>query len=266
VTVNRSFEDLAVKCERESFEPGLLSVKSSTKGMAFGNIIFGGIIGAGVDMSTGAAYDYPTLVTVSITKAAGAPHPQAAQTGSQKAEAGTPNSAIAPITVGAPAVATVLTVRRAEFRVTDGFTTASRSVEVSGRDIQKGVLPGGGDFSAFMPPGGWVPANAESLGRWSRTFVAGDGQPGSSADLSGQAAPRMTLNTPTGSRQVVLVNYEGWANRSVGYGDLVVSHKAPFKLWHSSELGIPVRFESIITAPGNHKRESRETLELVALE
>lgn len=30
--------------------------------MAFGNILFGGIIGAGVDASTGAAYDYPSEV------------------------------------------------------------------------------------------------------------------------------------------------------------------------------------------------------------
>lgn len=65
-TVNRSYEDLAVRCERATLEPGLASVKSSTKGMAFGNILFGGIIGAGVDISTGAAYDYPTLITVAM--------------------------------------------------------------------------------------------------------------------------------------------------------------------------------------------------------
>ena len=63
-TVQRSFEDLSVKCEKESIEPGLISVKSSTKAMVAGNIIFGGIIGIGVDAATGAAYDYPTLITV----------------------------------------------------------------------------------------------------------------------------------------------------------------------------------------------------------
>lgn len=65
-TVNRSYEDLAVRCDRANLEPGLASVKSSTKGMAFGNILFGGIIGAGVDISTGAAYDYPALITVAM--------------------------------------------------------------------------------------------------------------------------------------------------------------------------------------------------------
>ena len=43
-------------------------VKSSTKGMAFGNILLGGFIGAGVDMSTGAAYDYPDILVVDMGK------------------------------------------------------------------------------------------------------------------------------------------------------------------------------------------------------
>jgi hypothetical protein len=67
-TVNRSFEELSVKCEKDGLEPGLLSAKSATKAMAFGNILFGGIIGAGVDISTGAAYDYPALITVMMGK------------------------------------------------------------------------------------------------------------------------------------------------------------------------------------------------------
>jgi hypothetical protein len=39
-------------------------VKSSTKGMMAGNIVFGGFIGAGVDAASGAAYDYPALFQV----------------------------------------------------------------------------------------------------------------------------------------------------------------------------------------------------------
>ena len=35
--------------------------------MAIGNIIFGGVIGAGVDISTGAAYDYPNLIVVNMS-------------------------------------------------------------------------------------------------------------------------------------------------------------------------------------------------------
>lgn len=64
VVVSRSFEDLLINCEKENQAPGVASVKSSTKAMAFGNILFGGVIGAGVDVATGAAYDYPTMITV----------------------------------------------------------------------------------------------------------------------------------------------------------------------------------------------------------
>jgi hypothetical protein len=64
VSVRRSYDDLLVNCEKETQDAGLASVKSSTKAMAFGNIIFGGLIGAGVDVASGAAYDYPTLITI----------------------------------------------------------------------------------------------------------------------------------------------------------------------------------------------------------
>lgn len=65
-TVQRSYNDLNVRCEKDPLLPGLTTVKSSTKGMAFGNIIFGGFIGAAVDAGSGAAYDYPSLITVEM--------------------------------------------------------------------------------------------------------------------------------------------------------------------------------------------------------
>lgn len=68
VTVHRSYADLSVQCDKDKYEPGIATVKSSTKAMAFGNIIFGGVIGGAVDVGTGAAYDYPTLVTVLMGK------------------------------------------------------------------------------------------------------------------------------------------------------------------------------------------------------
>ncbi|MDD4936522.1 MAG: hypothetical protein PHT60_12195 [Acidiphilium sp.] len=66
VSVHRGYDKLNVKCAKSGYQPGIEAVASSTKGMAFGNILFGGIIGAGVDMSTGAAYDYPDLIKVPI--------------------------------------------------------------------------------------------------------------------------------------------------------------------------------------------------------
>jgi hypothetical protein len=64
VTVQRSYNDLNVSCTKDGHGPGITTVKSSTKAMAAGNIIFGGPIGAGVDAATGAAFDYPSLIKV----------------------------------------------------------------------------------------------------------------------------------------------------------------------------------------------------------
>ena len=79
--VHRSFNDLSVDCTLDGAEPGTAMVKSSTKAMAFGNILFGGIIGAGVDMSTGAAYDYPAIINVELGKVVNlSPQPTAEKT------------------------------------------------------------------------------------------------------------------------------------------------------------------------------------------
>ncbi|WLI88222.1 hypothetical protein Q4S45_15970 [Massilia sp. R2A-15] len=77
VTIHRAYADLAVTCEKPSLPSGSATVKSSTKGMAMGNILVGGIIGAAVDASSGAAYDYPTMITVRMGEAIQLPFPVA---------------------------------------------------------------------------------------------------------------------------------------------------------------------------------------------
>lgn len=62
VVVHRSFKDLLVQCEKRGFANTQEAVPSKTKAMAFGNLVFGGIIGGGVDVADGAAYDYPTNI------------------------------------------------------------------------------------------------------------------------------------------------------------------------------------------------------------
>ena len=61
VTVNRSASTMILECSKGAAKENS-TVESGTKAMSFGNIIFGGIIGAGVDMSTGAAYLYPDVM------------------------------------------------------------------------------------------------------------------------------------------------------------------------------------------------------------
>jgi len=64
VQIRRSNDDMLVQCTKAGHETGQASVVSDTKGSMFGNIIFGGGIGAVVDHNTGAAYEYPTLIQV----------------------------------------------------------------------------------------------------------------------------------------------------------------------------------------------------------
>ena len=64
VVVHRSYQDLNVRCHKNGIHSPSQNVNSKTKGMAFGNAIFGGLIGAGVDVASGAAYDYPNEIFV----------------------------------------------------------------------------------------------------------------------------------------------------------------------------------------------------------
>ena len=72
VTVRRSYGDLLVTCKLDGVTPGTASVKSTTKAMAFGNVIFGGVIGVAVDTASGAAYDYPNTIRVAMPAGAAA--------------------------------------------------------------------------------------------------------------------------------------------------------------------------------------------------
>lgn len=66
VVVRRSYADISVRCDKNEHEPGITVAQSSTKAMAFGNILFGGIIGGAIDAGSGAAYDYPSIITVEL--------------------------------------------------------------------------------------------------------------------------------------------------------------------------------------------------------
>lgn len=72
ITVHRSFNDLSINCAHDSFESVIQQTKSSTKGIIFGNILFGGPIGVGVDVFTGAGFDYPDTIQVTMGKSVAA--------------------------------------------------------------------------------------------------------------------------------------------------------------------------------------------------
>jgi hypothetical protein len=64
VMIHRSNDDMQVLCNKSGLEPGRAAVVSDTKGSMFGNILFGGGIGAIIDHNSGSAYEYPTLIQV----------------------------------------------------------------------------------------------------------------------------------------------------------------------------------------------------------
>ena len=69
VTVKKSGEDLSVTCKKEWMPDGLLKAISRAAGSMWGNIIFGGGIGAIIDHNKGVGYDYPDQLPVKMGEA-----------------------------------------------------------------------------------------------------------------------------------------------------------------------------------------------------
>lgn len=67
VTVERSKEDIQVRCTKEGYQEATAIIPSNFEGWTVGNLVFGGIIGVGVDAATGAMHDYPNAFQVPMT-------------------------------------------------------------------------------------------------------------------------------------------------------------------------------------------------------
>lgn len=64
VVVHRSADNLLVNCEKQGEPIGYATVISRANGGMFGNILFGGGIGAIIDHNNGKAYSYPDWIRV----------------------------------------------------------------------------------------------------------------------------------------------------------------------------------------------------------
>ena len=64
VMVVRSADDLDVECKKDGHVPGLAKLISRAHGGMFGNIIFGGGIGALIDHNKGTGYEYPNAAVI----------------------------------------------------------------------------------------------------------------------------------------------------------------------------------------------------------
>lgn len=67
VTIQRSVQDVTVECKKDKLE-GTVRAASTTKGMAFGNILFGGLPGMIIDRNNGSSFDYPLQIHVVMKK------------------------------------------------------------------------------------------------------------------------------------------------------------------------------------------------------
>jgi len=68
VSVHRSHDALHVACTKEGYAPAESTAAAGAQGMILGNIIFGGFIGAGVDLASGAAFDYPDQISFEMVR------------------------------------------------------------------------------------------------------------------------------------------------------------------------------------------------------
>lgn len=66
IYIEKTKEDLNITCKKEGYEDSQGFAESGTDTALFGNLIIGGLIGAGVDWASGAHNKYPEYITVNL--------------------------------------------------------------------------------------------------------------------------------------------------------------------------------------------------------
>ena len=90
VTVRKSGEDLEVTCKKEGMPDGLLKAISRAADSMWGNIVFGGGIGAIIDHNKGTGYDYPDQLPVKMGESVVVDKKASTQAAQQSCPSGTP--------------------------------------------------------------------------------------------------------------------------------------------------------------------------------
>jgi hypothetical protein len=67
VTLSKGSAALPIQCTKECYVTESSVIPSNAEAMAAGNVVFGGVIGLGVDAVSGAINKYPDQVTVAMT-------------------------------------------------------------------------------------------------------------------------------------------------------------------------------------------------------
>lgn len=75
ISLSKGSNPIPISCAKPCYVNGQSIVGSNAQQMAAGNVIFGGLIGLGVNSASGAMYKYPDMVTVSMTPDYSSPDP-----------------------------------------------------------------------------------------------------------------------------------------------------------------------------------------------
>jgi hypothetical protein len=67
VSLKKGSDPLPIACAKECYVNGQSIIPSNAEAMAAGNVVFGGLIGLGVDAASGAMYKYPDMFTVAMS-------------------------------------------------------------------------------------------------------------------------------------------------------------------------------------------------------
>lgn len=71
ITLEKSQHAISVTCTKKCFVDGVGTIASTAEGMAAGNIVFGGLVGLGIDAASGALNKYSPTVQIPMTRKPG---------------------------------------------------------------------------------------------------------------------------------------------------------------------------------------------------
>ena len=66
--IEKDKDDIVITCDKEGHRRAVVHTSSSFEGWTMGNLIFGGIVGLGVDAASGAINEYPSQVVLNLEK------------------------------------------------------------------------------------------------------------------------------------------------------------------------------------------------------
>jgi serine protease Do len=224
------------------------------------------LIGATLDLSSGAAFEYPTIVSVLLDKRGG-----------ESAKQG--RSAL-PAATSKPAAGD-----RWIYTIEDRYTGIKRDVAlvVERTDVERVLFNGGGrieahdgsvlpmslpvvgDLESFEPPQGWGRPLMPLGLTWDLRYLASDGAPRSKVSIRAQVVKNEEVKSGAGTFDTVLVRYTGDIHRSSGAVEMF--HTATFNVWIDKSSSRVVRFESEVfgSSTSQPARVSRERIELTGV-